>query len=81
MRDLNISFFFYILAQKISPVGKPKVQLQVVLHDGTCSTFHFVNPAGADAQAKDRDQVKALLQNLLPKFKRQIDGELEMKSK
>lgn len=68
-------------AQKISPVGKPKVQLQVVLHDGTCSTFQFVNPAGAEAQAKDRDQVKMLLQNLLPKFKRQIDGELEMKSR
>ncbi|XP_072933554.1 general transcription factor IIH subunit 1 [Epargyreus clarus] len=70
-----------IKTQKISPVGKPKVQLQVVLHDGSCSTFHFVNPAGADAQAKDRDQVKSLLQNLLPKFKRQIDGELEMKSR
>ncbi|XP_032522455.1 general transcription factor IIH subunit 1 [Danaus plexippus] len=70
-----------IKTQKISPAGKPKVQLQVVLHDGACSTFHFVNPAGAEAQAKDRDQVKMLLQNLLPKFKRQIDGELEMKSK
>ncbi|XP_060805926.1 general transcription factor IIH subunit 1 isoform X2 [Amyelois transitella] len=70
-----------IKTQKISPAGKPKVQLQVVLHDGTCSTFHFVNPAGAEAQAKDRDQVKMLLQDLLPKFKRQIDGELEMKSR
>ncbi|XP_068619671.1 general transcription factor IIH subunit 1 [Battus philenor] len=70
-----------IKTQKISPAGKPKVQLQVVLHDGTCSTFHFVNPAGAELQAKDRDQVKSLLQNLLPKFKRQIDGELEMKSR
>ncbi|KOB74784.1 General transcription factor IIH subunit 1, partial [Operophtera brumata] len=60
------------LAQKISPVGKPKVQLQVVLHSGECSTFHFVNPSGADAQAKDRDQVKMMLQNLLPKFKPQI---------
>lgn len=57
------------------------MQLQVVLHDGTCSTFHFVNSAGPEAQAKDRDQVKMLLQNLLPKFKRQIDGELEMKSR
>lgn len=53
----------------------------MVLHDGTCSTFHFVNPGGPEAQAKDRDQVMVLLQNLLPKFKRQIDGELEMKSK
>ncbi|XP_075985028.1 transcription factor B1 [Anticarsia gemmatalis] len=70
-----------IKTQKISPAGKPKIQLQVVLHDGTCSTFHFVNPGGAEAQSKDRDQVKLLLQDLLPKFKRQIDGELEMKSK
>ena len=53
----------------------------MVLHDGTCSTFHFVNAAGPEAQAKDRDQVKMLLQNLLPQFKRQIDGELEMKSR
>lgn len=36
---------------------------------------------GPEAQAKDRDQVKMLLQDLLPKFKRQIDGELEMKSR
>ncbi|XP_026313596.1 general transcription factor IIH subunit 1 [Hyposmocoma kahamanoa] len=70
-----------IKTQKISPAGKSKVQLQVVLYDGTCSTFHFVNPAGPEAQAKDRDQVKMLLQDLLPKFKRQIDGELEMKSR
>ncbi|XP_062525334.1 general transcription factor IIH subunit 1 isoform X2 [Bombyx mori] len=70
-----------IKTQKISPAGKAKIQLQVVLHDGTCSTFHFVNPGGPEAQAKDRDQVMVLLQNLLPKFKRQIDGELEMKSK
>lgn len=70
-----------IKTQKISPAGKPKVQLQVVLHDGTCSTFHFVNSGGPEAQAKDRDQVKGMLQNLLPKFKRQIDGELEMKSR
>lgn len=73
--------WFNIVAQKISPAGKSKVQLQVVLYDGTCSTFHFVNPAGPEAQAKGRDQVKMLLQDLLPKFKRQIDGELEMKSK
>lgn len=70
-----------IKTQKISPVGKPKIQLQVVLHDGSCSTFHFVNAAGAEAQCRDRDQVKMLLQNLLPKFKRQVDKELEEKSR
>ena len=38
--------FDNILAQKISPEGKPKVQLQVCLHDGDATTFQFVNPAG-----------------------------------
>jgi len=31
-----------------SPDGKAKIQLQIVLHDGNSTTFHFVNPAGAD---------------------------------
>jgi hypothetical protein len=29
-----------------SPDGKAKIQLQIVLHDGNSTTFHFVNPAG-----------------------------------
>lgn len=67
--------------QKISPEGKQKVQLQVVLHDGNSSTFHFVNPNGAAAQIIDRDKVKELLQQLLPNFKRKVDKELEEKNK
>lgn len=47
---IPLTYYFLISAQKISPVGKPKVQLQVVLHNGECSTFHFVNPAGAEVQ-------------------------------
>lgn len=67
--------------QKISPEGKAKIQLQVVLHDGASSTFHFINKNGAAAQAADRDRVKDLLQTLLPKFKRKVDKELEEKNK
>lgn len=70
-----------IKLQKISPEGKPKVQLQVVLHDGNSSTFHFVNRTGQAAQIADRDKVKELLQQLLPNFKRKVDKELEEKNR
>lgn len=70
-----------IKTQKISPEGKAKVQLQVVLHSGVTSTFHFFNRNGSQAQAADRDRVKELLQTLLPKFKRKVDRELEEKNK
>ncbi|XP_014296142.1 general transcription factor IIH subunit 1 [Microplitis demolitor] len=70
-----------IKMQKISPDGKSKIQLQVVLHDGSSSTFHFVNRNGQAAQIKDRDDVKELLQQLLPKFKRKVNKELEEKNR
>lgn len=36
-----------IKSQKISPEGKAKVQLQIVLHqDGQCTMFHFNDPIG-----------------------------------
>lgn len=70
-----------IKSQKISPEGKPKIQLQIVLHDNTTYTFHFVNPMGHAAQYRDRDQVKELLLQLLPRFKRQVNQELEEKNK
>lgn len=70
-----------IKMQKISPEGKPKVQLQAVLHDGNSSTFHFVNRNGQQAQIADRDKVKELLQQLLPNFKRKVDKELEEKNR
>lgn len=72
---------FDILVQKISPEGKPKIQLQVVLHDGNSSTFHFVNKGGAEQQASDRERVKDLVQSILPNFKRKIDSELEEKNR
>ena len=49
-----------------------KVQLQVVLHNGVSSTFHFTNRNGLQAQLADRDKVKEMLQTLLPKFKRKV---------
>lgn len=67
--------------QKISPEGKQKVQLQVVLHDGNTTTFHFVNKNGVSVQLADRDKVKELLQKLLPNFKRMVDKELEEKNR
>ncbi|KAK6630220.1 hypothetical protein RUM43_015013 [Polyplax serrata] len=70
-----------IKMQKISPEGKTKIQLQVVLHDGSASTFQFTNRLGIQAQIKDRDEVKELLVQLLPKFKRKIDRELEEKNR
>ncbi|KDR19295.1 general transcription factor IIH subunit 1 isoform X2 [Zootermopsis nevadensis] len=70
-----------IKTQKISPEGKPKIQLQVCLHDGTSSTFHFVNRLGQGAQVKDRDDVKELLQQLLQKFKCEVNKELEEKNR
>ncbi|CAG9836838.1 unnamed protein product [Diabrotica balteata] len=70
-----------IKSQKISPEGKAKVQLQVVLHNGVSSTFHFTNKSGMPAQLADRDKIKEMLQSLLPKFKRKVDRELEEKNK
>lgn len=67
--------------QKISPEGKPKIQLQLVLHDGNNSTFHFVNKAGPQRQASDREKAKDLIQQILPNFKRKIDSDLEEKNK
>ena len=57
------------------------MQLQVCLHDGNATTFHFVNPAGPAEQIADRDKVKDLLQQLLPKFKRMINKDLEEKNR
>ena len=67
--------------QKISPDGKAKVQLQIVLHDGSNSTFHFVNKGGTQAQILDREHVKETIQSILPNCKPKVDSELERKNK
>lgn len=64
--------------QKISPDGKAKVQLQLVLHTGESTTFHFANESAA---LKDREAAKELLQQLLPKFKKKANKELEEKNR
>ena len=69
-----------IKLQKISPDTKEKVQLQVVLEVGGASTFHFNNVNGREAQMKDREAVKSLLQEMINKCKRNISSELEVKS-
>jgi len=70
-----------IKCQKVSPDGKEKIQLQVQLHDGSASTFHFANVEGEEGQRRDRDAVKELLQQLLPKFRTQASKELEEKNR
>ncbi|KAM4617266.1 general transcription factor IIH subunit 1 isoform 1-T2 [Discoglossus pictus] len=67
-----------IKCQKISPDGKAKVQLQLVLHAGENTNFHFSNESTA---IKERDAVKELLVQLLPKFKRKANKELEEKNR
>uniref|UniRef100_G3NQB0 General transcription factor IIH subunit 1 n=1 Tax=Gasterosteus aculeatus aculeatus TaxID=481459 RepID=G3NQB0_GASAC len=67
-----------IRCQKISPDGKAKIQLQLVLHTGDSTTFHFSNDSTA---LKDREAAKELLQQLLPKFKKKANKELEEKNR
>lgn len=68
----------FCTGQKISPDGKAKIQLQLVLHTGESTTFHFSNESTA---LKDRDAAKELLQQLLPKFKKKANKELEEKNR
>ncbi len=70
--------FVFFTGQKISPDGKAKIQLQLVLHTGESTTFHFSNESSA---LKDRDAAKELLQQLLPKFKKKANKELEEKNR
>lgn len=70
-----------IKSQKISPDSKEKIQLQVVFHDGGANTFHFVSPDGREKRKTDRDSIKELLSQLLPKFRSQINSELEEKNR
>ncbi|XP_033645661.1 general transcription factor IIH subunit 1-like [Asterias rubens] len=67
--------------QKISQETSIKVQLQIVLHDGKSSKFHFANREGPPAQTRDRAVVKELLQQLLPKFRHMVNKELEEKNR
>lgn len=70
-----------VSVQKISPDTKEKVQLQLVMHNAEANTFHFRNGGGREAQVRDREKVKELLQKLLPQFRNKINSELELKHK
>lgn len=74
-------YMFIKTAQKISSDTKEKVQLQLIMYDGGANTFQFNNPDGRVSQMADRDSVKELLQQLLPKFRRKLSSELEEKNR
>ncbi|XP_074595365.1 transcription factor B1 [Brevipalpus obovatus] len=69
-----------IKMQKISPEGKAKIQLQLVLNTNDSPiTFQFVDSQGLEKQLADRESVKQLLQQLLPRHRMKISRELEEK--
>lgn len=65
-----------IRIQRISPDGKEKVQLQLLMHNGESFTFHFSDPSGRKKQLEMRNSVKEMLQSLLPKFKDKVNAAL-----
>ncbi|CAK8676549.1 general transcription factor IIH subunit 1-like [Clavelina lepadiformis] len=69
-----------IKCQKVSPEGKAKVQLQIILLNGNSYAFHFAHDTQASAKS-ERDSVKNLLASMLPRFRKRIDKELEEKNK
>lgn len=62
-----------IKMQKISPEGKPKIQLQIVLHTGDSTTFQFSN-------LEDRTAAKDALLLILPQFKGKMPKDREKKA-
>lgn len=62
-----------IKMQKISPEGKAKIQLQIVLHTGDNTTFQFNN-------LEDRTAVKDALLQILPQFKGKMPKDRERKA-
>ncbi|KAL7631936.1 UNVERIFIED_CONTAM: hypothetical protein RMT77_017745 [Armadillidium vulgare] len=67
--------------QKVSPEGKPKVQLQLVLNDQMTHTFHFTNPEGKEKQVAERNKVKEKLTQLIIQNKRKPPDELMEKKR
>lgn len=57
------------------------MQLQICLNNGDSTTFLFVNDGGVEKQLHDREAVKELFQQLLPKFRNRLSQELEQKQK
>ncbi|KAL5467236.1 hypothetical protein EMCRGX_G031436 [Ephydatia muelleri] len=65
-----------IKAQRISAEASSKVQLQLILFDGSMTNFHFTG----DEAVEQRNKVKQLLQYLLPKFSEHSNSDLKLKS-
>ncbi|XP_063960530.1 general transcription factor IIH subunit 1-like [Lytechinus pictus] len=74
-------YYADVKQQRISQDTSSKVQLQILLHNGSSTKFHFANREGPAVQKQDRNDVKELLQQLLPKFRSQASRELEQKNK
>ena len=70
-----------LTAQKISPDTSSKVQIQVVLHDGSSCTFHFANDSTSSAARDERDGVKDMLVQLLAENRAVPSKELEEKNR
>ena len=69
-----------IKCQKVSPEGKAKIQLQIILLNSDSYVFHFAHSNPATAKS-ERESIKNLLAQMLPKFRRKLDKELEEKNK
>uniref|UniRef100_A0A2I3GNQ6 General transcription factor IIH subunit 1 n=1 Tax=Nomascus leucogenys TaxID=61853 RepID=A0A2I3GNQ6_NOMLE len=75
----TISHMYVVIkCQEISPGGKAKIQHQLDLYAGDTINFHF---SSENTAVKEQDAVKDLLQQLLPKFKRKANKELEEKNR
>ncbi|CAJ0579933.1 unnamed protein product, partial [Mesorhabditis spiculigera] len=58
--------FFQIKGQRVSPLNKTKVQLQLCLQNDDQATFMFINPAlDKEGLIKERDLIKESLQQAL----------------
>ncbi|XP_039264627.2 general transcription factor IIH subunit 1-like [Styela clava] len=69
-----------IKCQKISPESKAKIQLQIVMLNGESKTFHFADTSQEKAK-EQRNTIKDILSEMLPRFRRKIDKDLEEKNK
>jgi transcription initiation factor TFIIH subunit 1 len=70
-----------IKSQRISPETSSKVQLQIVMFDGSTATFHFTNALSDGAALQDRNTVKDMLVKFIQQHKPKPNKELEEKTR
>ena len=73
--------YYFRLAQRISPETSSKVQLQIVMFDGSTATFHFTNTSPEGAALQERNTVKDMLVKFIQQNKPKPNKELEEKTK